>query len=80
MASSVSNQIDYIERLAARMTPADIEAAFAEVRRLDEYQANEHPGRCRSKVYLECWYNTLTAAASSDGGRSFSRGIAEAVS
>jgi hypothetical protein len=38
-----------------------------------EYQANEHPGRCRSKVYMECWYNTLTAAASADGGRSFTR-------
>ena len=38
-----------------------------------EYQANEHPGRCRSKVYMECWYNTITAAASADGGRSFAR-------
>lgn len=38
-----------------------------------EYQANEHPGRCRSKVYMECWYNTLTAATSTDGGRSFRR-------
>lgn len=38
-----------------------------------EYQANEHPDRCRSKVYLECWYNTVVAAASADGGRSFTR-------
>lgn len=38
-----------------------------------EYQANEHEGRCRSKVYMECWYNTLTGAASADGGRSFTR-------
>nr|USU30694.1 hypothetical protein NG677_15150 [Methylobacterium sp. OTU13CASTA1] len=38
-----------------------------------EYQANEHPGRCRSKVYLECWYNTVVAAASTDGGQRFSR-------
>ncbi len=38
-----------------------------------EYQANEHPGRCRSKVYMECWYNTITAAASTDGGRTFTR-------
>ena len=38
-----------------------------------EYQANEHPGRCRSGVYMECWYNTITAAASGDGGRSFTR-------
>jgi hypothetical protein len=38
-----------------------------------EYQANEHPGRCRSKVYMECWYNTVVAASSPDGGRSFTR-------
>ncbi|HEX8418044.1 MAG TPA: hypothetical protein VF641_10625 [Methylobacterium sp.] len=38
-----------------------------------EYQANEHEGRCRSKVYMECWYNTLVAASSTDGGRSFVR-------
>ena len=38
-----------------------------------EYQANEHEGRCRSKVYMECWYNTITAAASPDGGASFAR-------
>lgn len=38
-----------------------------------EFQANEHEGRCRSKVYRECWYNTITAAASRDGGASFPR-------
>jgi len=38
-----------------------------------EYQADAHPGRCRSKVYMECWYNTVTAAASMDGGASFLR-------
>ena len=38
-----------------------------------EYQANEHEGRCRSKLYMECWYNTLLGAASSDGGASFLR-------
>lgn len=38
-----------------------------------EYQANEHPGRCRSKVYMECWYNTVLGAASVDGGLSFPR-------
>ena len=38
-----------------------------------EYQANTHPGRCRSKVYMECWYNTVTAAFSRDGGVSFTR-------
>lgn len=44
-----------------------------------EYQANEHEGRCRSKVYLECWYNTITAAASRDGGASFTRATPPAV-
>lgn len=44
-----------------------------------EYQANEHPGRCRSKVYMECWYNTVTAAFSRDGGASFSRAAPPAV-
>ena len=38
-----------------------------------EFQANTHPGRCRSKVYLECWYNSVAAARSTDGGRSFAR-------
>ncbi|KAB1076016.1 hypothetical protein [Methylobacterium planeticum] len=44
-----------------------------------EYQANEHPGRCRAKTYMACWYNTLTAAASADGGRSFTRASPPAV-
>ena len=38
-----------------------------------EYQANEHEGRCRSKVYRECWYNTILAAASRDGGATFAQ-------
>ena len=38
-----------------------------------EYQANEHPGRCTARTYEACWYNTITAAASADGGRSFLR-------
>ncbi|MHB2210508.1 hypothetical protein [Methylobacterium sp. CM6257] len=38
-----------------------------------EYQANEHPGRCPAAAYMACWYNTVTAAASADGGRSFQR-------
>lgn len=38
-----------------------------------EYQANQHPGRCRAKEYLACWYNTVLAVASSDGGLSFAR-------
>ena len=38
-----------------------------------EYQADTHPGRCTAKAYAACWYNTITAAASADGGRSFVR-------
>ncbi len=38
-----------------------------------EYQANEHPGRCPTGSYMACWYNTITAAASTDGGRSVLR-------
>jgi hypothetical protein len=38
-----------------------------------EYQANTHPGRCGHKEYLACWYNTVLAVSSSDGGRSFTR-------
>lgn len=38
-----------------------------------EYQANAHPGRCREAGYLACWYNTVVAARSEDGGRSFRR-------
>ena len=36
-----------------------------------EYQANTHPGRCSAGSYLACWYNSVTALASTDGGRSF---------
>ena len=38
-----------------------------------EYRANEHPGRCRAKDYMACWYNSVVAAASTDGGRRFVR-------
>ncbi|MCJ2012709.1 hypothetical protein [Methylobacterium sp. J-076] len=38
-----------------------------------EYQGNEHPGRCPAGRYMACWYNTLTAAASADGGARFTR-------
>lgn len=44
-----------------------------------EYQANTHEGRCRSAVYLECWYNTIVAASSTDGGRSLVRAAPPAV-
>lgn len=38
-----------------------------------EYQAHEHPGRCPAGQYMACWYNTITAALSADGGRRFTR-------
>lgn len=38
-----------------------------------EYQANTHPGRCTHKPYLACWYNSIIAVASDDGGASFVR-------
>ena len=37
----------------------------------DEYQGQTHPGRCPSGVYLKCWYNSITLAVSTDGGRTF---------
>jgi hypothetical protein len=37
----------------------------------DEYQGNHHPGRCPGGSYFECWYNAVTLARSTDGGRSY---------
>ncbi len=37
----------------------------------NEYQGNQHAGRCPSGVYLNCWYNAVTLAVSHDGGVSF---------
>ncbi|KUL93035.1 hypothetical protein DK26_25090 [Bosea sp. WAO] len=36
-----------------------------------EYHADKHAGACRFKDAMSCWYNVVTAARSSDGGRSF---------
>jgi hypothetical protein len=38
-----------------------------------EYQANHHRGRCKAEGYLACWYNTVLAVSSTDGGLSFER-------
>jgi hypothetical protein len=38
-----------------------------------EYQANRHPGRCKAKDYMSCWYNTVLGAVSTDGGLNFAR-------
>jgi hypothetical protein len=37
----------------------------------NEYQGHTHPGRCPSGEYVECWYNAVTLAVSTDGGLSF---------
>ncbi|HSC21995.1 MAG TPA: hypothetical protein VLC07_09725 [Solirubrobacterales bacterium] len=37
----------------------------------EEYQGNRHPGRCPERAYYPCWYNAITLARSSDGGRSY---------
>ncbi|MGH7587200.1 MAG: hypothetical protein ACRELU_01275, partial [Gemmatimonadota bacterium] len=36
-----------------------------------EYQGHRHPGRCPAGRYRDCWYNAITSARSTDGGRSF---------
>ena len=37
----------------------------------NEYHADAHPGRCRTADGLACWYNTILAVRSTDGGASF---------
>jgi hypothetical protein len=37
----------------------------------DEYQGDKHAGRCPSGKYLKCWYNSITLARSTNGGRTF---------
>jgi hypothetical protein len=36
----------------------------------NEYQGYNHPGRCTAQP-LRCWYNAITLARSTDGGRTF---------
>ncbi|MGI3899826.1 MAG: hypothetical protein ACRYGP_17845 [Janthinobacterium lividum] len=38
-----------------------------------EYQANEHPGRCRFPAYMDCWFNSVLEVQSSDSGVDFAR-------
>lgn len=38
-----------------------------------EYQANEHPGRCRFPDYMQCWFNSVLEVRSTDGGADFAR-------
>jgi phage tail protein X len=38
-----------------------------------EYQGHRHPGRCPTGQYIDCWYNAISLAVSSDGAQSFAR-------
>lgn len=38
-----------------------------------EFQADAHQGRCTFPEYIQCWWNSVLAVSSRDGGRSFSR-------
>jgi hypothetical protein len=37
----------------------------------EEYQGNHHPGHCPEHSYYPCWYNAITLAESTDGGKSY---------
>jgi len=37
----------------------------------NEYQGQQHPGRCPSNDYFQCWYNAVTLAVSYNSGNSF---------
>jgi hypothetical protein len=39
----------------------------------EEYQGSTHPGRCPSSNYFKCWYNAITLAESTNGGRTFTQ-------
>jgi hypothetical protein len=38
-----------------------------------EFQAHAHAGRCTSRDYMACWWNSVFAILSQDGGKSFAR-------
>jgi hypothetical protein len=38
-----------------------------------EFQAHRHPGRCSSRDYMACWWNSILAIRSRDGGQNFER-------
>jgi hypothetical protein len=54
------------EWIASTWTP-DGRTVYALVH--NEFQGNTHAGSCPSGDYFKCWYNTVTLAVSSDGGR-----------
>lgn len=45
----------------------------------DEYEGNKHPGQCPSRNYDRCWWNTVTSAVSTDGGRTYAHGTPPAL-
>jgi hypothetical protein len=49
----------------------DGDTIFAAVH--NEFQGHRRPALCPSGKYIDCWYNTITAAVSHDGGTHFSR-------
>ncbi len=60
---------DEHEWIAAPYTP-DGKTVYALIH--DEYHGWEHPGQCMNTTYDEkCWYNAITLAVSSDGGRTY---------
>lgn len=38
-----------------------------------EYQGNAHAGRCVYRDYMPCWYNTILAVRSMNGGQTFEK-------
>jgi hypothetical protein len=39
----------------------------------NEFQGHRRPALCPTGKYMDCWYNSLVAAVSTDGGKSFHR-------
>ncbi len=42
----------------------------------NEYQGNRYPTGCETADYFQCWYNAITSAVSTDGGRTFDHAVA----
>jgi hypothetical protein len=38
-----------------------------------EFHGHAHPGRCISRDYMACWWNSIFAVISADGGKRFTR-------
>jgi hypothetical protein len=64
------------EWIASTWTP-DGNTVYALVH--TEYQGNTHPGQCPSGLYDRCWWNAITFARSTDGGRTYVRRSPQAL-